>query len=236
MFTAEGGHGTEFLVARRARQDGGAEDSSCARRRPREARKQVREAEGRRRRRHQGDPRGRLGRGNAVRPPGPAAVPRRVEEAHAQHLPLAIHTGDARDVADAVEIGAAASNTDRCATRFPTAVGADGEGGVLRPDAGGGRGVRDVSAVRPTVRHSLVQQVVSERMLNGTRRESEASSPTPTPRPVSTARSTPREPTFGARGRPACHSSPAATPATRWSSTDRPYTTSCSSGSRPEYR
>ena len=29
------------------------------------------------------------------------------EEAHAQHLPLAMHTGDARDVADAVEIGSA---------------------------------------------------------------------------------------------------------------------------------
>src|SRR4029079_17860825 len=28
------------------------------------------------------------------------------DEAHAQHLPVATHTGDARDVADAVEIGA----------------------------------------------------------------------------------------------------------------------------------
>ena len=44
------------------------------------------------------------------------------EEARAQNLPLAIHTGDARDVTDAVEIGAAPWSTAPGATRFPTAV------------------------------------------------------------------------------------------------------------------
>jgi ABC-type multidrug transport system permease subunit len=42
------------------------------------------------------------------------------DEAHAQSLVLAIHTGDARDVADAISAGRTVSSTDRSATPFPT--------------------------------------------------------------------------------------------------------------------
>ena len=65
------------------------------------------------------------------------------EEAHAQHLPLAIHTGDARDVADAVEIGSSSVEHGSMRDEIPgPPVGAHGEGRRLsRPDARRGRGL-----------------------------------------------------------------------------------------------
>ena len=78
MFTAEGGHGTEFVQHLPA----AIKDTVKAQlvrtpKTPEEARKQVRELKASGRGRHQGDPGSRLGRGHALRPPGPAAGPRR---------------------------------------------------------------------------------------------------------------------------------------------------------------
>ena len=44
------------------------------------------------------------------------------EEAHAQNLPLATHTGDARDVTDAVEIGSTSRRARLVARRIPDSV------------------------------------------------------------------------------------------------------------------
>ena len=108
MFTAEGSHGTEFVEhLPSAIEDTVKAQLVRAPKTPEEARKQVRELKARGRRRHQGDPRGRSGRGHALRPARPPSGPRRLRGGRARRLPLATHTGDARDVADAVEIGSA---------------------------------------------------------------------------------------------------------------------------------
>ena len=148
MFTAEGGHGTEFIAAPAGSHAGHREGAVGA---------------------HPQDARG--GPQAGARAEGQAGVDgikaileagwgdgmlydrldlllvRAVaEEAHAQHLPLAIHTGDARDVADAVEIGAPAWSTARGATKFPTALlerMATG-GRLSRPHARRGGGLRAV--------------------------------------------------------------------------------------------
>jgi imidazolonepropionase-like amidohydrolase len=94
------------------------------------------------------------------------------EEAHAQRLPLAVHTGDARDVTDAVEIGAASVEHGSLRDDIPD--------GVLEKMA------RDHVYLDPTLgvieayahyysgnteelNSSLVQQVVPARILKGTR-------------------------------------------------------------------
>ena len=75
------------------------------------------------------------------------------EEAHAQHLPLATHTGDARDVADAVEIGSASvehgSWRDEIPDRLLERMAARRR--LSRPHARRGRGLRAIiSPARPT--------------------------------------------------------------------------------------
>ena len=107
MFTAEGGHGTEFT---RHLPDAMPESVKAQLVRtpktPEEARKQVRElkkagVDGIKAILEAG-----LGDGMVYDRMDLLLARSVAEEAHAQNLPLAVHTGDARDVADAVEIGA----------------------------------------------------------------------------------------------------------------------------------
>lgn len=107
VFTAEGGHGTEYFtnlapaIRKRAEEQTVRLPST-----PQEARQQVRDLKA---------------RGvNCIKAILESGTPSRpfhrmdtnilkaiAEEAHAQSLPLAVHTGNAQDVADAVAVGAA---------------------------------------------------------------------------------------------------------------------------------
>jgi imidazolonepropionase-like amidohydrolase/ABC-type multidrug transport system permease subunit len=94
------------------------------------------------------------------------------EEAHAQHLPLATHTGDARDVADAVEIGSASiehgSWRDEIPDRLLERMARDGV--YLDPTLAVGEAYAQYFAGKSdALNNSLVQQVVSGRVLKGTR-------------------------------------------------------------------
>ena len=88
------------------------------------------------------------------------------EEARAQHLPLAIHTGDARDVADAVDDRQPLpSSTAPGATKFPTPCSSawPSAGVYLDPTLARRRSLRALlrrQARRPRI-NSLVQQVVT---------------------------------------------------------------------------
>ena len=140
MFTAEGGHGTEFVqqLPRRDSQDTvkaqlRAHSQDAGGSPPAGARAQGRAASTASRRFSK-----RAGATGMLYDRLDLLLVRAVsEEAHAQHLPLAIHTGDARDVADAVEIGAASRGTRFVARRDPRPpAGTHGARGRLsRPDA-----------------------------------------------------------------------------------------------------
>src|ERR1017187_7988999 len=108
MFTAEGGHGTEFLALLPA----GIKEPVTAQllrppKTPEEARKQVRELQAKGVDGIKAILEAGWGDGMLYDRLDLLLVRAVSEEAHLQHLPLAIHTGDARDVADAVEIGSA---------------------------------------------------------------------------------------------------------------------------------
>ena len=75
------------------------------------------------------------------------------EEARAQNLPLATHTGDARDVADAVEIGSTSIEHGAWRDELPDTLleRMARAGRVLRPDAGRWRRrTPDTTARAPT--------------------------------------------------------------------------------------
>jgi imidazolonepropionase-like amidohydrolase len=173
MFTAEGGHGTDFLE----HLPGPVKDTVKAQivrtpKTPEEARKQVRDLKiagvdciktileaG-------------WGEGMLFDRLDLLLVRAVAEEARVQHLPLAIHTGDARDVADAVEIGAASVEhgswrdeiPDRLLERMARAgVYLDPTLTVVEAYAQFFGGKADV------LNNSLVQQVAPARILKGTR-------------------------------------------------------------------
>jgi imidazolonepropionase-like amidohydrolase/ABC-type multidrug transport system permease subunit len=94
------------------------------------------------------------------------------EEAHAQHLPLAVHTGDARDVTDAVEIGAASIEHGAWRDEIPEAVLARmvREGVYLDPTLGVVESYAQYFGGKAdALNNSLVQQVVPATVLAGTR-------------------------------------------------------------------
>jgi len=108
MFTAENGHGTEFVEHLPA----GVKESVKSQivrtpKTPEEARRQVRELKSAGVDCLKGILEAGWGDGMLFDRLDILLVRSVAEEARAQHLPLAVHTGDARDVADAVEIGAA---------------------------------------------------------------------------------------------------------------------------------
>ena len=174
MFTAEGGHGTEFVQHLPA----AIKDSVKAQlvrtpKTPEEARKQVRELKSKGVDGIKAILEAGWGEGMLYDRLDLLLVRAVSEEAHAQHLPLAIHTGDARDVADAVEIGSSQRGTRIAgATRFPTDCWSTwrSEGVYLDPTLAVAEAYALYFGGKPDVlNHSLVQQVVPARMLKGTR-------------------------------------------------------------------
>ena len=173
MFTAEGGHGTEFVEHLPAAiKDNVKAQLVRTPKTPEEARKQVRELKARGVDGLKAILEAGWGDGMLYDRLDLLLVRAVSEEAHAQHLPLATHTGDARDVADAVEIGSASvehgSWRDEIPDRLLERMAADGV--YLDPTLGVAEAYADYFDGKADVlNHSLVQQVVSARLLKGTR-------------------------------------------------------------------
>jgi imidazolonepropionase-like amidohydrolase/ABC-type multidrug transport system permease subunit len=94
-----------------------------------------------------------------------------VEEAGAQTLPASVHTGNARDVEDAVDAGAASIEHGSFNDTIPDAVLAKmaRNGIAYDPTLSVLEAVRDFAAGKPDLlRRSLVQQAVSQKLLLGT--------------------------------------------------------------------
>ena len=173
MFTAEGGHGTEFVDHLPA----AIKDTVRAQllrtpKTPEEARKQVRELKARGVDGIKAILEAGWGDGMLYDRLDLLLVRAVSEEAHVQHLPLATHTGDARDVADAVEIGSASvehgSWRDEIPDRLLERMARDGI--YLDPTLA----VAEAYALyfggkADTLNQSLVQQVVPARLLKETR-------------------------------------------------------------------
>ena len=131
------------------------------------------------------------------------------EEAKAQNLPLATHTGDARDVTDAVEIGTSSVEHGSWRDEIPDAVleRMAREGMYLDPTLAVAQSYSQFYAGQAdALNNSLVQQVVAGKMLKSTRdfvtsgkgvdaAQAPPSSIRPSSRP---------KPTCCAHGRPEC--------------------------------
>ena len=171
MFTAEGGHGTEFVEHLPAAiKDNVKAQLVRTPKTPEEARKQVRELKARGVDGVKAILEAGWGEGMLYDRLDLLLVRAVSEEAHAQHLPLATHTGDARDVADAVEIGSASvehgSWRDEIPDRLLERMAADGV--YLDPTLGVAEAYADYFDGKADVlNHSLVQQVVPARAAQG---------------------------------------------------------------------
>lgn len=94
-----------------------------------------------------------------------------VEEANAQHLPASVHTGNARDVEDAVDAGASSIEHGSFIDPIPDAVltRMAKEGIAYDPTLSVLEGMRDLAAGKTDLlRRPLVQQAVSPKLLTGT--------------------------------------------------------------------
>ena len=94
-----------------------------------------------------------------------------VDEATTEHLPVAVHTGSARDVEDAVDAGAAAIEHGSFSDAIPDAVLAKmaARNITYDPTLAVLEGMRDLSAGRgDLLRRPLVQQAVAQKLLAGT--------------------------------------------------------------------
>jgi len=93
------------------------------------------------------------------------------QEAHADSLPLAVHTGDARDVSDAVQAQANSIEHGSFRERIPDAVFEKmaKQGTFYDPTLSGGEAFKDfVAGKTDLLRRSLVQQVGPPELLRGT--------------------------------------------------------------------
>jgi len=173
MFTAEGGHGTEFVQHLPATiKDSVKTQLVRTPKTPEEARKQVRELKSKGVDGIKAILEAGWGEGMLYDRLDLLLVRGVSEEAHAQHLPLAIHTGDARDVADAVEIGSSSvehgSMRDEIPGRLLERMAKDGV--YLDPTLAVAEAYALYYGGKPDLlNHSLVQQVVPARVLKGTR-------------------------------------------------------------------
>ncbi|MDP9169244.1 MAG: amidohydrolase family protein, partial [Acidobacteriota bacterium] len=108
------------------------------------------------------------------------------ERARADHLPLAVHTGDARDVEDALRAGASGIEHGSFQQRIPDAdFAAMAKNGVTYdPTLSVGEAIRQFGTGRlDLVNRSLVQQVVPAKIISDTRKML-ASRKSPSPYPV----------------------------------------------------
>jgi imidazolonepropionase-like amidohydrolase/ABC-type multidrug transport system permease subunit len=173
MFTTEGGHGTEFVQhLPSAIQNTVKAQLLRTPKTPEEARKQVRELKAKGVDGIKAILEAGWGDGMLYDRLDLLLVRAVSEEAHLQHVPLATHTGDARDVADAVEIGSASvehgSWRDEIPDRLLERMARDGV--YLDPTLGVAEAYALFFGGKPDVlNHSLVQQVVPARLLKGTR-------------------------------------------------------------------
>jgi imidazolonepropionase-like amidohydrolase/ABC-type multidrug transport system permease subunit len=171
LFTAEGGHGTEY--AKRLPEIARAGFNAQFLRIPKtqeEARQQVDEL---------------AAKGvNAIKGILEAGVPGYtfnrmnldllravVEEAHAKRLPAAIHTGDSRDVIDAVALGADSIEHGSFRDEIPDATIAEmaAKGIAFDPTLSVVEGFTDFSKGKTDLlKRSLVQQVATKELLTGT--------------------------------------------------------------------
>lgn len=173
MFTTEGGHGTEFLqnVPASVRETLKAQWLRLPKS-PAEARAQVRELK------QQGADcvkailEAGFGEGMLYDRLDLLVVRTVAEEAKAQNLPLAIHTGDARDVTDAAEIGAVSIEHGSWRDEIPDAVldRMAKRGIFLDPTLGVAEAYQQYfSGGLGGLSSSLAQQVVPATVLKGTR-------------------------------------------------------------------
>ena len=173
MFTSEAGHGTEFLQyvpeAMRARVKAQLVRTPKT---PEEARRQVRELKARGVDGLKAILEAGWGDGMLYDRLDILIVRSVAEEAKAQNLPLATHTGDARDVTDAVEIGSASIEHGSWRDEIPDAVleHMARQGIYLDPTLGVAQSYAQYySGQAGALTNSLVQQVVPGRILNSTR-------------------------------------------------------------------
>ena len=95
------------------------------------------------------------------------------EEAHARHLPVAIHTASAQDVADAVSLGANSIEHGSFLEEIPdeTLVAMKEKGVALDPTMCVAEGLKDFGAGKTDLlKRSLVQQVTPKDLLESTER------------------------------------------------------------------
>ena len=171
LFTAEGGHGTEYSKRMPAFARAGF-DAQFLRipKTQEEARKQVDEL---------------AAKGvNAIKGILEAGVPGHtfnrmnldllravVEEAHVKKLPASIHTGDSRDVIDAVALGADSIEHGSFRDEIPDATIAEmaAKGIAFDPTLSVAEGFTDFSKGKTDLlKRSLVQQVATKELLTGT--------------------------------------------------------------------
>jgi imidazolonepropionase-like amidohydrolase len=94
-----------------------------------------------------------------------------VDEATRQRLPASVHTGNARDVEDALDAGASSVEHGSFSDAIPDAVFARmaTRGVAYDPTLSVLEAIRDMAAGRgDLLRRSLVQQAVSQKLLSGT--------------------------------------------------------------------
>jgi len=173
MFTAEGGHGTEFVqyVPEALRASVKAQMVRTPKT-PEEARKQVRELKAKGVDGIKAILEAGWGDGMLFDRLDLLIVRSVAEEARAQNLPLATHTGDARDVTDAVEIGSASVEHGSWRDEIPDAViDRMAKWGIyLDPTLTVGQSYADFYAGKAdALNGSLVQQTVTGKMLKSTR-------------------------------------------------------------------
>jgi len=173
MFTAEGGHGTEYLryVPALVRETAQAQIVRTPKT-PDEARQQVRDLKARGVDGIKAILEAGWGQDMLFNRMDSLLFRAVAEEARAQNLPLAVHTGDARDVTDAVEAGASSIEHGSWRDSIPDAVLAKmaREGIYLDPTMAVAEAFSQFFAGKAeALDNSLVQQAVSGNVLKGTR-------------------------------------------------------------------
>ena len=173
MFTAEGGHGTEYLRSiPESLRDTAKAQLVRTPKTPDEARRQVRELKAAGVDGIKAILEAGWGDGMLYDRLDLLIVRAVAEEARAQNLPLAVHTGDARDVTDAVDAGAVSVEHGSWRDEIPDAVLEHmAQRGIwLDPTLSVGEAYAQYFAGNASaLNNSLVQQVVTANILKGTR-------------------------------------------------------------------
>jgi imidazolonepropionase-like amidohydrolase/ABC-type multidrug transport system permease subunit len=173
MFTTEGGHGTEYAqYVPKAMQDQIKAQLVRVPKTADEARRQVDELKARGVNGIKAILESGFGEGMLYNRMDVALFQAVAAEARARDLPLAVHTGDSRDVTDAVDAGASSVEHGSWRDKIPDAVLAKmaHDGIYLDPTLGVAEAYSQYFAGKAdALDNSLVQQTVSANVLKGTR-------------------------------------------------------------------